>query len=97
VICEHGAPPDFNLANLHALSDALRGSLWTAGAEGTIIYSADNGQTWEDLSLHEDETLSDVSFLDGKNGWVVGEFGVIKHTTDGGHTWVESDKVVGLP
>lgn len=71
--------------------------IWAVGPEATVIHSADGGKTWEDQSLHKDEALNGVVFLDDKNGWVQGEFGVIKHTTDGGKTWVESDKVVGLP
>ena len=71
--------------------------IWAVGPEATIIHSADGGKTWEDQSLHKDEALNGVTFLDDRNGWIQGEFGVIKHTTDGGKTWVEADKVVGLP
>ena len=71
--------------------------IWAVGPEATVIHSADGGKTWEDQSLHKDECLNGVAFLDDKNGWVQGEFGVIKKTADGGKTWVESDKVVGLP
>jgi photosystem II stability/assembly factor-like uncharacterized protein len=71
--------------------------IWAVGPEASIIHSSDGGKTWEDQSLHKDECLNGVAFLDDKNGWVQGEFGVIKHTLDGGKTWVESDKVVGLP
>src|SRR5260370_27428666 len=71
--------------------------IWAVGPEASIIHSADGGKTWEDQSLHKDEALNGVAFLDDKNGWVQGEFGVIKHTLDGGKTWVEADKVVGLP
>jgi len=71
--------------------------IWAVGPEATIIHSSDGGKTWEDQSLHKDEALNGVAFLDDRDGWVQGEFGVIKHTTDGGKTWTESDKVVGLP
>jgi photosystem II stability/assembly factor-like uncharacterized protein len=71
--------------------------IWAVGPSATVIHSADGGKTWEDQSLHKDEALNGVFFLDDKNGWVQGEFGVIKHTTDGGKTWVEADKVIGLP
>jgi photosystem II stability/assembly factor-like uncharacterized protein len=72
-------------------------NIWAVGPVATVIHSADGGKTWEDQSLHKDECLNSVVFLDDRDGWVQGEFGVIKHTTDGGKTWVESDKVVGLP
>ena len=71
--------------------------IWAVGPEATVIHSSDGGKTWEDQSLHKDECLNGVAFLDDKNGWIQGEFGVIKKTTDGGKTWVEADKVVGLP
>ena len=71
--------------------------IWAVGPLATVIHSTDGGKTWEDQSLHKDECLNGVVFLDDKNGWIQGEFGVIKHTTDGGKTWVESDKVLGLP
>lgn len=71
--------------------------IWAVGPEATLIHSADGGKTWVDESLHKDETLNGVTFLDDMNGWVVGELGVIKHTTDGGKTWTEMDKVTELP
>lgn len=71
--------------------------MWAVGPEATLIHSADAGKTWQDESLHKDETLNGVTFLDDQNGWVVGEFGVIKRTTDGGKTWAEMDKVTDLP
>jgi photosystem II stability/assembly factor-like uncharacterized protein len=67
------------------------------GPEGTILHSADDGATWEDLSLKKDLTLNAVTFLDDKEGWLTGEFGTIMHTSDGGHTWEKRDKVSGLP
>ncbi|HZO83408.1 MAG TPA: YCF48-related protein [Candidatus Binataceae bacterium] len=71
--------------------------IWAVGPEATLIHSADGGKTWVDQSLHKDETLNGVTFLDDTTGWVVGEFGVIKKTTDGGKTWTEMDKVTDLP
>lgn len=86
------------IENLLAMSRGKdRNQIWAVGPEATIIHSADGGKTWEDQSLHKDEALNGVAFLDDKDGWVEGEFGVIKHTTDGGKTWVEADKVIGLP
>ncbi len=71
--------------------------LWAVGPEATLIHSSDGGKSWVDESLHKDETLNGVTFLDDTNGWVVGELGVIKHTSDGGKTWTEMDKVTDLP
>ena len=67
--------------NLLAMSRGKdRNQIWAVGPEATIIHSTDGGKTWEDQSLHKDEALNGVAFLDDKNGWVQGEFGVIKHT-----------------
>ena len=91
-------PPKGMSENLLAMSRGKDpNQIWAVGPSATVIHSTDGGKTWEDQSLHKDECLNGVNFLDDKDGWVQGEFGVIKHTTDGGKTWVESDKVLGLP
>src|SRR5689334_18454229 len=86
-------PPNGVSENLLAMSRGKDpNQIWAVGPEATVIHSADGGKTWEDQSLHKDECLNGVAFLDDKDGWIQGEFGVIKHTTDGGKTWAESDK-----
>ncbi|MEM9942581.1 MAG: YCF48-related protein [Planctomycetota bacterium] len=40
--------------------------------------------------------LSDVCFLNQKNGWVVGASGVILKTTDGGNTWEDHSAVSAI-
>lgn len=84
-----------NLVSLARGSDPKQ--IWAVGAEGTVIHSADDGETWEDIGLKKDLTLNGVTFLDDKEGWITGEFGSILHTADGGHTWEHREKVSGLP
>ncbi len=69
---------------------------------GTILSTADGGQTWqkEDLSSTsggqgDTETMSGASFVDSQHGWTVGRhcifyrcFGTfVAITTDGGQSW----------
>jgi photosystem II stability/assembly factor-like uncharacterized protein len=71
--------------------------VWAVGPRGTVIRSADDGETWEDHSLGKDITLNAVTFVNDKEGWVVGEFGTILHTVDGGNAWQRSEAIDGLP
>ena len=71
--------------------DPLRG--WIVGRYA-VLRTVDGGQTWmrqptpelkrEDGSLIG---LTDVAFVDGRQGWVVGNCGVIMSTADGGESW----------
>jgi photosystem II stability/assembly factor-like uncharacterized protein len=60
---------------------------WAVGRWGSVLHTADGGQTWEKQNSGINYTLSSVSFLDEKNGWAVGDQGTIIHTADGGKTW----------
>ncbi len=42
---------------------------------------------WSPRDSKTGETLTCLSFVDGKNGWAAGHGGVIIHTSDGGETW----------
>jgi len=60
---------------------------WAVGYWGTVLRSADRGQSWTPVSTPTDAALYAVSFADETNGWAVGEKGVLLRTTDGGLTW----------
>jgi photosystem II stability/assembly factor-like uncharacterized protein len=60
---------------------------WACGRLGTILHTADGGQTWVPQQSNTYFTLSSLSFVDASNGWVVGEEGTILHTSNGGKTW----------
>jgi photosystem II stability/assembly factor-like uncharacterized protein len=51
----------------------------------TVLKTIDGGATWQ-KKLINNRGLSDLFFVDAKNGWAVGTFDVYK-TTDGGENW----------
>ncbi|MBT8342453.1 MAG: hypothetical protein HKP58_14475 [Desulfatitalea sp.] len=60
---------------------------WACGRWGTIIHTADGGNSWTYQKSLTDYTLSSISFADARHGWAVGDGGTILHTQDGGQTW----------
>lgn len=58
-----------------------------AGEFGTLLTTADGGETWEKRDLGTEKTLFGVSFTTPENGWVVGIDGLLLRTRDGGRTW----------
>lgn len=61
--------------------------LVVAGMRGTILYSDDQGQHWQQASVPVTVSLTGVCFADAANGWAVGHRGVILATRDGGAHW----------
>ncbi|WP_297494761.1 YCF48-related protein [Acidocella sp.] len=73
--------------------------LVAAGEHGLIIYSDDNGQSWQQATVPTSETITAVAFADAQTGWAAGGQGVILHTTDGGVHWdlqLTDDQVLAL-
>ena len=72
---------------------------WVAGGSpfdqtGYIGHTRDGGKTWEQVETPIETTLTDIYFLDKKNGWAVGQQGMIVGTTNGGKRWdVQTSKV----
>jgi len=52
-----------------------------------ILYSDDNGSTWDSLWCDMPDILSTFSFADDNYGWMGGNENKIYNTTDGGITW----------
>ena len=69
---------------------AVGGNLAT-GSDGTVVHSADGGETWQDQNPGTDEFLWGVAFVDEQTGWAVGTNGTVKHTDDGGDNWDGQD------
>lgn len=63
--------------------------LVAVGAYGHIIYSDDNGQSWQQGKVPVTVTLTSVDFVDDKHGWAVGHDGIVLASTDGGETWAK--------
>jgi photosystem II stability/assembly factor-like uncharacterized protein len=89
-------------ANLNAV--ATVGDLaWAVGQDGTIIHSADGGQTWtvqrsdpwrplgddEEFNPRQGMPLLDVLMLDAQRGIAIGAYSLLLRTEDGGQTWTE--------
>jgi photosystem II stability/assembly factor-like uncharacterized protein len=89
-------------ANLTAVT-AVGDLAWAVGHDGTILHSADGGQTWsvqrsdpwqpltDDMEFNPRQgvPLLDVLMLDAQNGLAVGAYSLLLRTTDGGQTWNE--------
>lgn len=75
--------------------DARRG--WAAGHDGTVLTSADGGESWQILRemRGKDQVLMSIWFENAEHGWVVGQFGLAMETRDGGKSWQERVLVEG--
>ena len=87
-------PTDFNLLKVSYL-DSLH--CWVAGDSGVIMFSSDQGDTWEMQNSGVSNYISDIFFLNERLGWAVTfdyeNFDIrskILKTTNGGNIW-ESD------
>ena len=71
---------------------------WASGQFGTILYTDNGGQQWQDRSIgkvsvfqEEENAYKEVNFyglcLLDREVWVVGEFGRIFHTANEGKEW----------
>ncbi len=72
------------------LLDATRAGarLVAVGEFGHVLLSDDGGASWRQAAhVPTRTTLTAVTFVDGRRGWVVGHGGQILATTDGGERW----------
>jgi len=87
------------MAWLHAVYFLDQNHGWVAGSGGTLLETADGGQTWNKLHPPTTDALRDVYFANDHDGWLVCERDVLKlrtndeprsyllKTRDGGLTW----------
>jgi photosystem II stability/assembly factor-like uncharacterized protein len=73
--------------DLFAVSFPSEKDGWACGRWGTILHTADGGQSWTRQASGTDYTLTSISFVDSRQGWAVGDAGTILHTSDGGANW----------
>jgi photosystem II stability/assembly factor-like uncharacterized protein len=66
--------------------DTLHGC--AVGSSGIVLLTRDGGETWEKVRHGHSAGagLSDLQFLDERNGWAVGSASLLR-TSDGGETW----------
>lgn len=61
----------------------------TVGERGHILYSDDEGKTWQQAKVPTQQLLTAVYFVDAQQGWAVGHDALILHTQDAGLTWTQ--------
>jgi photosystem II stability/assembly factor-like uncharacterized protein len=88
---DYVAAPALDRAHLqtaHVFALARAGErLLAAGARGLIIYSDDQGQSWQQARVPVSQALTALTFPTPDHGWAVGHGGVILHSGDGGESW----------
>ncbi len=57
------------------------------GERGLIVYSEDDGSSWQQARVPVSVTLTAVHFPTPDYGWAVGHGSVILHSNDGGKSW----------
>lgn len=79
------------LATRSLLLDCVRAGdrLLAAGARGIILYSDDQGGTWQSAAVPVQTLITRLSFADAQRGWAVGHDAVILSSQDGGVSWRE--------
>lgn len=73
------------------LVDARRA--FAAGDDGTLLSTADGGETWGQVKLPVQQNLRSIHFV-GESGWLAGWNGLILHSQDGGKTWQRQESGV---
>ena len=66
---------------------AAGGRAVVAGERGHILYSDDNGTSWQQARVPTTQMLTAVYFIDQQRGWAVGHDGLILVSDDGGENW----------
>ncbi|MBA1274589.1 WD40/YVTN/BNR-like repeat-containing protein [Stutzerimonas azotifigens] len=61
--------------------------LVAAGDRGHVLYSDDDGKSWQQAKVPTRQMLTALYFVDDKKGWAVGHDALILATEDGGQTW----------
>jgi photosystem II stability/assembly factor-like uncharacterized protein len=91
--------PAGTMAWLHSVFFLDQNRGWTVGSKGTVLQTADGGNTWNPRGASTNDVVRDIYFVDEKNGWLVVEVNVyelktkeeprayLMKTTDGGDHW----------
>lgn len=66
------------------------------GDHGYILYSDDEGKTWQQAKVPTQQLLTAVYFVDAKHGWAVGHDALILHSNDGGLNWTQQYQDLAL-
>jgi len=66
------------------------------GERGHILYSDDEGKTWQQAKVPTQQMLTAVYFVDAQHGWAVGHDALILNSQDGGLTWTQQYQDLAL-
>lgn len=61
---------------------------WVLCNNNKIYKTVDGGKIWKAVNINTQETITNLQFVDGYNGWISTYNSIIK-TTDGGITWLQ--------
>jgi photosystem II stability/assembly factor-like uncharacterized protein len=86
---EHRFAPIMPRASQSLLLDVTNtGSrLVAVGERGHILFSDDNGQSWQQARVPSVQMLTSVFFANNRHGWAAGHDGIVLVTDDGGESW----------
>ena len=76
------------LEDLYDVYFATTDSGWAVGDNGTVLFSANGGETWTSQNTPIPQDLRGVYFLNRNTGWIVGLNGTVFYTTNSGQTWL---------
>ncbi|MCY1265832.1 Ycf48-like protein [compost metagenome] len=65
------------------------GQLFSAGEQGWILRSDDDGASWQAVQTPAERTLTGLAFADDRLGIAVGHGATLLRTTDGGRQWTK--------
>lgn len=90
-------PAEFNgaTAELYSVRFSSKKKGWVVGSiskndrviDSIVVYTDDQGLTWQRQRAPSRFELIHVDFVDDKHGWIVGADGAILNTFDGGQSW----------
>lgn len=70
--------------------------LVAVGVHGLVIWSDDDGHTWQQADVPVDLTLTSVYFKNPRLGWSVGHYGIILQSNDGGKSWYIDQTIINV-
>lgn len=94
---EHLLTSDSAVSKMMLLGAAVAGDkIFVVGERGALALSSDGGKSFQRVgNIPSRYTLTSISFINEKHGWVAGHGGVIFSTNDGGTTWKKQREELG--
>jgi photosystem II stability/assembly factor-like uncharacterized protein len=83
-------------AEVHSIACASADIAWVGSENGVVWRTTDGGQNWTETTLGGGY-VTDLFFLDGRNGWATTSQNDVYRTDDGGATWIKNADVDDWP